>query len=212
MQTFIFILLLLLVLVFIIRLLRKHEAREMKESLDRSTPLQPLTLDFNSGSDAAAQDNGDLQAGLWPEQARVLREEKQFEQALMLCKQHHPRIQAYQQSLITLRTWIREILKQQQDPAFQLQALYRHAALADLFASRSRYKSELKNADLDALAAAAAKELELPYQQIGYQQLKLLTKTDIALLRDAWDEPLVHQHSEDYLGERWLELIARFAP
>lgn len=211
MQTFLIATILILTIALIIHLLRKQQQRVMRESADRSAPLQPMDFRYEpSANSSEASEDALYETGNWQSSIKELREAGEFEKALILCRQFHPRIQAYQQSLVTLRAMIRDDINHQRNPAENLRELYRYAALADLFQSQSSYHEQLRKISLPgSLAAEAHETFDLPYPHLGYRYLKMLNKTDIRQLRQAWGEPEHHQHTEAFLGQAWSDMIAR---
>ena len=55
----------------------------------------------------------------------------------------------------------------------------------------------------------AISRLEMPYPQIGYNELRLIKKTDIKLLLECWGKPKAHLKPRELHGETWKSLIAR---
>lgn len=132
----------------------------------------------------------------WVERIKVLRESRQTDAALALCKACAPRVQAFQQAAIILRGQIREQLDQRLPADALLLDLYRTAVLADIFRNSSPRKPTNPDATLAALVA-----LDFPWQQIGHKQLKLLNKRDVRLLEQRWGVPAAHRHAEDVLEQ-----------
>lgn len=149
--------------------------------------------DADTGADAenasaAGSDN-------WLARIKTLREANDTHQALALCIDYAPRVQAFQQAAIILRGQIREQLDQRLPADALLHDLYRTAVLADVF----RTTNPRKPADPEAALATLLAQ-DFPYQKIGHRQLKLLNKSDVRLLEQVWGAPAAHRHAEDVLG------------
>ncbi len=137
----------------------------------------------------------------WQDQVKKLKDNGEYELALVLCQQQFPKAQAFQQAAILLRLQMKLLLDQQQDLGPLLTRLYRCAVLADLFRSGAAHKPANPRLALKALATH-----EFHYQDVGHRQLKLLSKSDARLMEQRWGEPHQHQHAETMLGSQWENL------
>jgi hypothetical protein len=140
-------------------------------------------------------------SSLWQDQVKKLKDNGEFELALVLCQQQFPKAQAFQQAAILLRLQMKQLLEQQQDITPFLARLYRCAVLADLFRSGASHKPLNPRQALKALASH-----EFQYQDVGHRHLKLLSKSDSRLLEQRWGEPASHLHAEHTLGPLWENL------
>ena len=219
MQNLFLIAFVVLVIVAIIHALHRYQLRERREHADRSAPLSTPPLSFadaaeeetvaaeapaESESGAGAQESEE--GGPWLWEIKRLRERGDFAEALARSRARHPRVQAYQQTLVTLRAEIKLAQRDGRSLQPMLSSLYRHAALADLFRHDSPCRPDPDNPLAPRLAALAAERLDLPWPLIGYRRLRLLTRTDIRLLTEAWGEPDAHRHAEEVEREAWREL------
>ncbi len=232
MLTFLLALTAILLLILLIRVLHKHQKKALMRTIESSDPLPPLATelpdleadDSTPRSMSEHQTKPAMPAGSieeparpqatpdpgqegpaqpWQDSARQARDCGDYESALRLCQGEYPKVQAFQQALVTLRARLREDLKQAMPPQNTLAALYHTAALADLFRADSPDRPECPAAILQAAALEASQRFVFDYHLIGYQQLKLLNKTDRAMLVDHWGEPDSHAHVEQVLGQAW---------
>lgn len=219
MQNLFLIAFVVLLIAGIIHVLHRYQLRERREHADRSAPLStpPLTfaesdedvvLTIDARTEAGSRDEAaeSEEGAPWLQELKRLRERGDFPRALALSRVRHPRVQAYQQTLVTLRAEIKQAQREGRSLQPMLSSLYRHAALADLFRHDSRCRPDPDSPLAPHLAALAAEHLDLPWPQIGYRRLRLLTRTDIRLLTEAWGEPDAHRHAEEVEGEAWREL------
>lgn len=193
-------LLLLVCVVCSIWLLHRNQRRRSRETAELNAPLpgldNPALPDFGQAP-AAAPPGSDN----WLAQSRSLRENGQLDTALLLCRNHYPRAQAFQQAAIILRQQIREAVEQLQPANHLLRDLYRTAALADLFRSGNLHKPGDPHAALELVQHS-----DFSYQTLGHLHLKLLNKSDAKALEQLWGSPATHRHAEDLLGQTWLDL------
>ena len=194
MLSFFLLLLLLIVTVLVLLVLRKNQQKHAKETADRTAPLPALgddivpdfgTAPLDPASSSAAMDN-------WQLQVKNLRANQQYEDALQVCKTQFPQAQAIQQAAIILRQQIK--INQENNVSFDqlLQRLYSLAALADMYSNGSQHKASAITQLLSAMHNIKEK-----YKLLGYQELKLLNKTDARLLEQCWGKPDAHRHAEE---------------
>jgi len=214
---FILFLLLALLIAGIIALLHRYQVKNRSDVVDRTAPLAAVDLSFidqvSPQSSSAATPVADIpvftaasapDAGItdnWQDQVKRLRDDGQDTAAVVVCRQHFPRIQAFQQAAIILRHLIREQVEANHGVVKELKELYRIAVMADLYRNSNPVKPK------DArLALQQLLKLEFDYAAIGTRHLRLLTKSDVRHLEQLWGRPVQHQHAEDCSGIRWDEL------
>lgn len=189
----------------IIRALHRYQIRKRLQNADRSAPLE-LPLPSAEPSDhPEPPEPGEPRH--WQRRLKELRDAGDFDAALALSRAQYPRIQAFQQSLVTLRAALRQAQREKGEIDALLEALHFTAALADLFRPGAPLRPDPRRVDSAGLAAAAAERLALPYARVGYERLRLLTRTDVRLLVTAWGEPEAHRHAEEVAAEAWPALI-----
>lgn len=212
---FILFLLLALLTAGVIALLHRYQLKNRKEVVDRSAPLSAVDLSFVdevSPPDAApaaapvtdvpvftvTTASGSGTGDNWLDQVKRLRDESRDEAAVVLCRQHFPRIQAFQQAAIILRHLVRVQVEANHSVVHKLKELYRIAVMADLY----RNSNPLKPRDGRAVYQQLL-PLEFDYNVIGTRHLRLLTKSDVRHLEQLWGRPLQHMHAEECPGIPW---------
>lgn len=222
-MVFISLLLSLALLVGIIYALRRYQERAIVESVDRNQPLPPL----ESGRAATRRAPEEPEAGLageeeissagvtpqalpsdWVQRCRGLREEGRHDAAMELARQAYPRWQGWVQRAMVYRSRIREAQQHGAEPGPELDALYLAAARASFLHDRDAGLPVLGSARLQQLVPEQTlEELEMPYGEIGYRELRILNKSDRALLREYRGEPERHQSARGYHRQWWLERL-----
>lgn len=129
----------------------------------------------------------------WQEEVKTLRDSGQFQAALSLCRRQYPKALAFRQTMITLRSQIRE---GDEDPN-SLKAIYLAAIQAELAKTNQPAQQETGG---DGLPHQLTQAPERYWQEIGYEHLPLLTKTDRKLLVSHWGEPHHHNPANQILG------------
>ncbi len=221
---FILFLLLALLTAGVIALLHRYQLKNRQDIVDRTAPLAAVDLSFvDDASPAATVDSPAMpdvpvftasaatstatpaaEGGAgdnWQEQVRQLRESARDDAALALCRQHFPRIQAFQQAAIILRHRVRQQLEANHAAVAELKELYRIAVMADLYRNSNPRKPKDARSVLQQL-----QQREFDYNAIGTRQLRLLTKSDVRHLEQLWGRPAQHQHAEDNPGIGWNTL------
>jgi len=189
-----------LLVTLLIRLLHAAQAKKSREIADQSDPLPPLTDSepqtppFSLESGPAVMPATSSGAGAWQDEVKALRDAGQFREALALCNRQYPKMLAFRQTLITLRSQLKQA-KETADAS--LEDIYRTALLADL----ARATRELsKTTDEIKLAMPALDDARRYWPAVGYEKLDLLTKTDRNLLERHWGAPQSHHHVSEWLN------------
>jgi hypothetical protein len=227
MLSFILFLLLLAITLLVILVLRKNQQKHAKETVDRTAPLPALGDDVvpdfappgvptaaastlvapvpdSAMSDASIPvaptpdapgpaENDPLKAmDNWQLQVKSLRASQQYDDALEICRSQFPKSQAIQQAAIILRQQIK--IRQEQNASVELllQRLYSLAALTDIYSTGAPREVSAVTQILTVMQNIREK-----YQVLGHQELKLLNKSDVRLLEQAWGKPDSHRHAEE---------------
>jgi len=216
---FILFLLLIVLTAGIIALLHRNQVKSRSDVVDRSAPLAALDLSFAEPEPpiapappaiapvtdvpvfTATPAGEGAQADNWQEQVKRLRETGRDGDALALCRQQYPRIQAFQQAAIILRHLVKSQLEANHGVVKELRELSRIAVMADLYRNSNALKPKDPRKALQQLL-----QLDFDYNAIGTRHLRLLTKSDVRHLEQLWGRPQQHQHAEDCPGIRWNEL------
>lgn len=209
MPTFILIIISLLAVLALIRLLHARQVGESRKFAEQSSPLPPL----REGEDAqdalpaasspplenihvAAEVSAQSSSLPWQDEVKALRDTGRFQEALSLCRRQYPKMLAFRQTLITLRAKLR----QHSDPSEELLgSLYQTAMLGDL--CREKKAGDLDSREINRQLA----QLQAPrqyWQQVGYRQLRMLTKTDRRMLVEHWGEPANHASISDIIQQQ----------
>ncbi|MCB1669813.1 MAG: hypothetical protein R3F41_19215 [Gammaproteobacteria bacterium] len=172
--------------------------------VSHATTGQSETTRFNV-PDSADADNIEN----WQEQIGELKRLDRLDEALRICQEQLPLWSAYQQASLIHRARIKQHSQDGQPIEEELRALYNLAAQASFLHDRVKGLpnlplSQLKQVDLEEIS-----RLEMPYPQIGYNELRLIKKTDIKLLLECWGKPKAHLKPRELHGETWKSLIAR---
>lgn len=160
-----------------------------------AAPPQPVP-ESPSVQDATEQqvDTSGQPALDWKQICREHRQAQQFEQALSAAELAWPQAQSYEQTALTIRAALK------QTPPADLQSiehwltrLHRAAAECSLLHDKlpEDIHSRRRSGDVD-FTREELRHVELPWQEIGSEKLKLLTKTDRKLMIQLWGEPLQH--------------------
>ena len=174
--------------------LHTTQQRKSREDADQGAPLPPppdADIPDQQPANAGLQVARELSpahtsAGSWRDEVKSLRDAGQFQEALSLCSRQYPKMLAFRQTMITLRS---QLKTSEQEPESALKDIYRTALLAG--AARESRGTDTAGNDL----LAQLPDLEAPetyWHDIGYRHLDLLSKTDRHLLIKHWGEPSKH--------------------
>ncbi len=111
----------------------------------------------------------------------------------------------FKESVLALRAMIRGQKKQQGDYQRLLWRLYQLAAWESFYPKQSDRVGEPGFKVFVQFPGAKVTGLEMDYRQLGYQQLKLLTKTDAKMLVALYGEPQAHSTLYDLYPQVWAE-------
>ena len=142
----------------------------------------------------------------WQEQVAELKKQDRLDEALLLCTNAFPLWSAYQQASLIHRARIKQLNQSGEDLSRELKALYTLAAKASFLHDRAKGLPNLSLAQLKALDLTPVDALDMPYDQIGYTELRLIKKTDIKLLLDLWGKPATHTKPREFHADAWKDL------
>lgn len=156
----------------------------------------------------AAETTGDVgNEANWADQVAQLKKSGNYPDALRICQQTYPLWSAYQQATIIYRAMIKNRQKDKADFTAELAALYHTACIGAFLHDRVKDLPELPIQSLKQLNMNSISSLDMPYREIGYLELRLIKKTDIKLLTDAWGKPDSHQSPRRFHSDRWNEIV-----
>lgn len=195
---------------------RQEDLAEVGQSLP-SLDIEALTLDGPADlkeSNTPASTEAEPQSNThqapspapgrhWKDIARELRESGHYELAIEAMSAAWPQWQYYDQLAITLRAAIREHRNASPETTNAwLKRLFRAAAEASVIHDHSHNSNPGAAGEIPNRERLA--ELELPFENIGVNQLRLLTKTDRRQMISAWGEPAQHISARTFLDEHGL--------
>ena len=127
-----------------------------------------------------------------------------------LAQKNMPLPAAFREAAVALRAMIRERRKAGESYEELLRLLYITAAQED-FLLRTAYIEGIGPGYnvAERIPKRVWRTLEFPYEQIGYKELPLLTKTDVKWLIAAWGEPRQHRSAQDFYHDLWAKYVAR---
>lgn len=157
-------------------------------SLASASPSQPAKPRASSGD--------------WRQRALALRQSADYEAALACCGEAWPQWQSYQQAAIVMRAAIKNADTNQEradwyDRLYQLaiQASVLHDKVDGLpNLSRQQIVDRFSRDDLEALGR--------PWKDVGYEQLRLLTKSDRQQLTALYGIPNAHRSAKTWFADR----------
>lgn len=130
---------------------------------------------------------------------------------LALAHKYMPLPAAFQEAAIALRAMIRDPSRQDAEGERLLERLHRTAALENFLLAPIASPDVGSPYNVAASVPRDAWErLPMPYREIGYRRLPLLTLEDSEWLRVAWGEPDCHRSAREYHEAVWNEYLARY--
>lgn len=136
----------------------------------------------------------------WKEKCRAHRSAQQYQMALLCAETGWPQSQSYEQTALTIRAAIKKTISDDSSNLEKwLAALHRAAAESSLLYDKIPGEPEVR---WQSIAKTHARQdisqIELPWDKIGANELKLLTKTDRKLMIQTWGEPSQHISAKVY--------------
>jgi hypothetical protein len=171
------------------------------EEEDTASPVEPEQIPVETTPAESPTD-----AESWQERIAELKKQDRFDEALQICRQEYPLWSAYQQASLIHRARIKQLSQANRDISDELASLYQLAAEASFLHDRVRGLPNISLAQLKLLDLAWISDLEMPYQQIGYTELRLIKKTDIKLLLEKWGRPQAHRRPRELHPDAWQRL------
>lgn len=220
---FITITLSLILVALIVVALKKHQQRKLEDLADREQSLPPLDIiddhHTESGlardSDAASPapipmssnqnqtDNTQAQNN-WKQACKEFRQANRFNDALQAAHHAWPQSQSYEQVALTIRAAIKQTPRSDK-VAYErwLAALHRAAAECSLLHDKLPVVADShQTSETPRLSPDDVRAIELPWDEIGANELRLLTKTDRKLMTEAWGEPKQHVSAKAWRADR----------
>jgi len=137
--------------------------------------------------------------------------ESEPERRLDLARKYLPLPAAFQEAATALRAMIRNPYLQEREGEHLLEELHRAAAQESFLLAPVE---ALEVASPYNVAASIPRRvwewLPMPYREIGYRHLPLLSPEDRDWLRVAWGEPDSHRPAREYHQATWNEYLGRY--
>jgi len=218
----------------IIYALRHHQERTRQELVAREQPLPPLTQrqsvpvrqaadETPPPDDAPAPTVAEMAPAVpepplaqqatttskdWRPACQILRDQGRFEEALAVCQQAWPQWQSFEHAARVMRAAVRS---HGDDPAtlqHWLGRLHQLAAQASFLHDKiDGLPDPSRQLIQQRFTREQVSALEMPWDQLGYRELRLLTKSDRKQLAHWLGEPEIHQSARLFHGKQWLTAI-----
>lgn len=187
----------------LIRFLHARQVQRTRDIADQGMPLPPLddttpaqSIPTEGALTVSPPVTAQAGAQSWRDEVKALRDAGRFQEALSLCSRQYPRMLAFRQTLITLRS---QLKSGDEAPEEALTEIYRTAILAGLA------KAGHQPPGADDATTGELPRIDDPrgyWNELGYRKLDLLTKTDCSLLIRYWGEPQSHIDINRFLQNR----------
>ncbi|MEX0738450.1 MAG: hypothetical protein WD071_03815 [Pseudohongiella sp.] len=198
----------LMLLVGIIYILRRHHERIRQDVVERDQPLPPLVREVTpvttSTETTAATSGGD-----WRQRCQILRDQGQYDAALAACQQAWPQWQSFDHAARVIRAAIRNTDKDSAEYQQWLHRLYRLAAQASFLHDKiDGLPAPTRQTLGERFNPQALEKLSMPWSDIGYRELRLLTKSDRKQLLAMLGEPKTNKSARIFHDKQWLTSIS----
>lgn len=168
------------------------------QNTQNDTEAEEFSTDFWSGH------HEELQAGeFWADHIKNLRGEPV--KRLKLALENLPLPASFREAAIATRALIKEKRKTNQNYEDELVLLYWLAAINSFSVPYSEALQEPGYNVIELIPGKKLKELPFTYQELGYEQLELLNKTDAKWLIEAWGNPTAHSTLHKIHKNVWCE-------
>lgn len=128
--------------------------------------------------------------GFWADEIRLYKD--QPIKRLKFALENLPLPAAFREAIVAIRSLIRSKIAAKGDYSNEISLLYWLAAIESFSVPYSEVLKEPGFNILESIPGEEIKSLPFSYQQLGYQKLNLLNKTDIKWIIAIWGEPLEH--------------------
>ena len=145
----------------------------------------------------------------WADHIKTLKDNP--EARLTVAQDYQPLPAAFREAAIALRALIRERRKSKREYKDFLLGLYRTAATENFLLGTPYLEGIGPGFNIAAdIPRDVWQQLELPYEEIGYEKLELLNKTDVKWLVEAWGEPSTHQIAQQFHKALWKDAVQKY--
>ena len=154
------------------------------------------------------KNNVNTEGMFWYDYSRQYKDEpkKRYEIAISFL----PLPAAFREGVLALRTQIRENKKIEVDFTENLTQLYCLAAWSSFSQNYSERASTIGYNIFERFAGGKVANFDADYQDIGYEELELINKTDAKLLVSIYGEPKNHSTLNKIFIKEWMQEEDRF--
>lgn len=204
MAVFFILTVILAAVVAIVFYLRRQQTRATAEYAERHQPLPPLQppeLEPEGVESGTVPVFSPLPRD-WLKQCQKLRVDGRLDEAMALSEQALPQLKALEQQALILRARLRDARQKDDEQATRhwVDALYQVAARAScLYDAPPPDRPDAPRRMADVMDSSELEAMDMPYEEIGHEKLKLLRKTDRQLLESLYGEPLRHVSAREWL-------------
>lgn len=146
----------------------------------------------------------DLDAGeFWADRIKSYRGEPV--ERLRIAVESLPLPGAFREATIATRALIREKRKENQKFDEELALLYWLAAVNSFSVPYSEVLQQPGYNVVESIPGKVLKSLPFTYDELGYEKLEILNKTDVKWLKEAWGEPVSHNTLNDLHKDVWKD-------
>lgn len=201
--------------------LHRYQIFETNERVEQATPL-PVLEDLELRSSKFVTDDKSsikketptsiststsrTSSNNWLEKVALLKEEKRYDEIMMLCAEQYPLWSAYNQTCIALRSKLRSLGDDHPEQPETLEKLYNTAVLAEFIHDKSPDAQRLSLAQLKLLDLSTMEKLRFDYSSLGYANLRLIRKGDVKRLLSWRGRPQQHQNPRKVYQDTWERL------
>lgn len=173
---------------------------------DDEVSLSPATSAASTGVTAIEQNDiaAEQTSRDWKQACKEYRQAHQFDQALAAADFAWPQAQSYEQAALTIRAAIKQTPASDSSVIEKwLWALYRVAAESSLLHDRLPEQANSRRSQSSPpFTREELHHIELPWQEIGANELRLLTKTDRKMMVQFWGEPMHHVSAKHWHNQQ----------
>lgn len=186
--------------------LSRPAAPAQTQATDHSPPLADTPAE--PGATTPREPSLDTTAD-WRQTCQKLRDQGRFEDALTICQQAWPQWQSFDHAARVMRAAIRSSGSGTADRQHWLSRLYTLACQASFLHDKvDGLPDPTRQLLVQTFTLQDVAGLDMPWSHIGYQNLRLLTKSDCKQLLQWKGEPQTHQSARIFHAKQWLTSIS----
>jgi hypothetical protein len=151
-----------------------------------------------------------MQREFWADEIKRYKDDPR--KRLALAWENLPYPAAFRHAAVAIRSLLKGSLADGQDIGPLLDRLYGLAALENFLFDEPALPNGLGPAFnvAEGIPKETLAGLEFPYDEIGYEKLPLLSKSDVKLLVSRWGEPRRHRSARRYRYEDWQRFLGAY--